>query len=269
VDSSDSVWARVGVATSRQSADEWAGLYYYGDHLGDNVALALEPGVGFTMVRHGCEGLYGLSLGAVDWSDSLIVLEPSSFDSLRVDGMAFPSSYIRIRWGRRHYLIASDEVIPFCNWVNAGREPDRRFASAFLLKDDDEKIPVSGFPRVPKAFRQYLVRKPVHAEIIKVLSRRTLKPEPGDSALELGPRTVTRVAINAGGLEGLHPGMELHVVGRSTGGAALIVLAVGDHEAIGEFDSWFAELHPDVSWKLSTRDPLIAALRSGERRRGH
>ena len=41
---------------------DWAGSYYKGDGLGENVSLILSPKNGYLFEWHGCMGLYDLSL---------------------------------------------------------------------------------------------------------------------------------------------------------------------------------------------------------------
>src|SRR5262245_43325767 len=44
----------------------WAGKYYAGDGMGENVSLALAPRAGFVFEWHGCLGLYDRNFGAVE-----------------------------------------------------------------------------------------------------------------------------------------------------------------------------------------------------------
>ena len=266
VDSSDTLRARIQAVVARPSADEWAGLYYYGNGLGDNVRLAVEPDAGFSMTRHGCLGLYDLAFGTVEWGDSLIVLRPSVLDSRYASGMGIPSAYVRVRWGRRHYLISPGNIVRFCNLVNAGWEPGRGLLSHFLLKSNEGEMRVTGLPEVPQPFRQYLARKPITARITEVLSRSAMKPQEGQDSAGNGQGTNIHVLIDAGQLEGLHPRMTLFTVGEPGSGTTVTIGAAGDHKAIGVIESWERKTPPALGCRLSTRDPHEKMFRPRKRR---
>lgn len=112
-----------------------------------------------------------------------------------------------IEWGGRIYLIDEKELKEFADSVNLGIEPrpclrsdDAAFPwfGSFYLRKGDEKKPVSGIPKLPGLWTDYLLRKPVSAAVIEI---REIKEETYG--------TITIAAIDKGSSAGLKVGMLL------------------------------------------------------------
>src|SRR6266705_3672511 len=203
--SADERKERIRDEIGRIGEHEWAGEYYYGAHLGVNVALSVAPESGFVFTWLGCVGLYDLNYGKVRFEDALLKLI-FSYHNKRGGFSGIAPEFYPVRWGNRHYLIPSDGVIEFCNAVNAGLEPCSLFCARFLLRNGDKDKQPEGRPEVPAEFLQYLLPDPLRADIISVEKSRVVKDR---EVAELEFR-VSTVTIGAGKVEGMLLGLELH-----------------------------------------------------------
>jgi hypothetical protein len=182
----------------------WAGEYYEGDGLGVGISLALAPQAGYVFEWHGCMGVYDRNFGGVSVVDGKLRLS-FTFANAREGFQGISSEFIPVSWGSRVYLIPPDDMIEFCNSVNAGREPRNNIHGLHLLRCGDEKKPVAGFPSVPDAYAQYLQERPITSEIIATGAAK-LRPSVADWKFKDTP-----VTIKGGKDIGLRRGMELHV----------------------------------------------------------
>jgi hypothetical protein len=225
---------------------EWAGEYYLGDGLGANVDLVLAPKSGYVFEWHGCLGLYDRNYGAVTSNDGRIRLS-FTFPNERKGFQGIAEEFVPIAWGERRYLIPADDVVGFCNEVNDGSEPRAAPYGMYLLRQDDEKREVKGFPEVPEKFTPYLLVQPIEAEIIAV-GNYTTRPSLGDWKLK-----DTQVTLNCGKNKKLLPGMTLYVVKPNDIVQSVEVKQVDEERSeavmtqIGE-----DEAAPRVGWQLST-----------------
>ena len=221
---------------------DWAGEYYFGDGLGVNVDLVLAPHNGFTFTWNGCLGLYDLNYGDVELKNETIKLRfkyPN--DQKGFQGIA--PEFRPVRWGSRHYLISADQMIDFANAINAGTEPNSGPYGSFLLKQSDREKPVDGRPELPSEYLDYLLKDPVKASVSSV----------GETHLDKSFRK-TSITLNAGSLNGLRKGMELHVYNPSNVFATATIVGCGDHTAEAVLEQFKIDKEkPSIGWKLSTR----------------
>ena len=157
---------------------------------------------------------------------------------------------VPIAWGSRRYLIPADDLVGFCNDINAGSEPRMQDHSSYLLRRGDETKKVTGFPQVPDEYRQYLLEKPIEATIVSV-GGHTTRPSIVDWKFKDTP-----VTIDAGRKHGLRVGMEL-IIKKPRGGSKRVRItkvAEASSEAvmtqIGE-----EKPGPQIGWRLSTQSP--------------
>jgi hypothetical protein len=234
---------------------EWAGEYYAGDGLGVNTAVAIAPKSGYVFEWHGCLGLYDRNYGGVTWTNDRIRLA-FTFDNKRQGFEGLAPEFIPIRWGTRHYLVPTGDIIGFCNNVNEGREPREDVHGFCLLRRGDEKAEVSGFPIVPKEYRSYLLAEPIEAAIESV-SKYATRSSVCDWKFKDTP-----VTLNVGSKKGLRAGMELHVAepGNIVESVRITKVEESRSEAvmtqIGEDATG-----PLVGWKLSTQAPWTRATK--------
>lgn len=225
--------------------DEWAGEYYYGDGLGTNVSLIFAPTTGFNFVWHGCLGVYDRNYGSISITDKTIKLSPT-FPNARKDFQGIDLEFYKVAWGERHYLIAKDQVIEFCNAINAGDEPVAQLPfNRFLMKAGDKAREAKGKPNIPAEFNKYLLAKPINANIIQILDSRVEKDNDFINRF-------SKVIINAGKEEGVLPGMKFRV---TQGYDSLRVNKVDAHtsEAVLVQIVTSPEAEPKVNWSVSTR----------------
>ncbi|HJT34141.1 MAG TPA: hypothetical protein VJ783_18990 [Pirellulales bacterium] len=215
----------------------WAGEYYCGDGLGVNISLVVAPKSGYLYEWRGCLGLYDRNYGPVACTDGRLRLVFQLPKRESSGGIA--DELIAVGWGPRQYLIPADEMVRFCNAVNDGSEPRAEIHGLYLLRHGDEEKAVTGIPVVPDEFKDYLLARPIEAEII-----------------DLGERTddMTIVVLNRGKQHGLRPQMELHVFDpdEQVDSATLTKVENSRSEAmmarpLGD------EPPPRIGWKLSTR----------------
>jgi hypothetical protein len=244
----------------------WAGEYFKGDGLGMNILLSIAPKAGYVYEWYGCEGLYVRDYGTVDWKDGEI--RPTHvYKNTVSDGFdCIADALIPVDWGDRKYLISPDELIDFCNDVNAGREPRRseygerhgRYGMSFLRLGDGEKK-VVGQPMVPKDYRPYLLDEPITASIIAV-------GEPVKNSDRNVEKWTTAVTINAGKKQGMLPGMQLYLIDPNRNVKALGIYGIDslrisrveDDKAeavLEQIDNQNGASYLKVGWKVSTRPP--------------
>lgn len=223
---------------------EWVGEYYYGDGEGTNVDLLLAPTSGFAFTWRGCLGLHDVNYGGVEFAKGKVLLHPIH-NNTRNYSEGTLTELVPVRWGQRHYLIGSDQFIDFANAVNLGTEPAdlrRGFSYYFLLRAGDEKKVVSGKPSLPAEFLEYLLAKPVHAEIVAV----------GESVLA-GRYRRTYVTLNAGRVSGLRLGMEMKVHHPSRRSSTTKLTSVSESTSVAVIETRVKDPAPAVDWALSTK----------------
>ena len=224
--------------------DSWAGSYYYGDGLGVNVELSLAPKSGFTFTWNGCLGLYDMNYGDVEESDGKLRLAlelPNEHKPFQ--GIA--PEFLPVRWGDRHYLIPSNEVVGFANAIDAGLEPREGVQGLFLLRRDDVSKSAKGSPNLPVEYSGYLLKNPIDAEISSIKS---------SYAKDSG--RLTTVLLNAGASKGVKKGMEFYLHAPSGLYESATVTGVNNTSSEAEIFQWSDDKaeSPAVGWKLSTHD---------------
>ena len=205
---------------------DWAGQYYDGDGLGRNIVVRLSPQGGFIYTWSGCLGLYDLNYGPVEYRGSRLLM---TFE-LPNDAGKFggPSSLLHVRWGERNYLLADEDLKPFVNAVNSGREPQKFCiprCGSFLLREGDDQKPVSGLPDLPAEYRRLLLDHPIVGRVVSVLESE-IEAEPDRS---YAWRT-TQVEIDLGSDDDVWEGMELHA--DSYPGGPYEIVEVGGHTSV-------------------------------------
>lgn len=228
----------------------WAGEYYCGDGLGMNVSLIIAPKRGYVFAWHGCLGLYDRNYGAVTETNGGIRLAFTFENKKKDEFVGIAEEFIPVAWGRRRYLIASNEVVRFCNEVNAGSEPRTDLHGFHLLRCGDEDQKVTGFPTVPDRYRPYLLKSPITVEIVAVGS-----PRSRDGVGEWKFKD-TPVTINAGEKHGVRVGMKFHVTSPDHAWESVDIVKVEKEKSEGIMTQMGRiSPSPEVGWRLSTRLP--------------
>jgi len=217
----------------------WAGQYSWSSGL-SGVTLTLAPDNGFTVRQIADIGLMDQNHGTVEWDGDRIKLTFAfdwEDDVVRASGNPLNihiSEYKPIRWEERVYLIPLDRIIPFCDAVNAGREPRNHvIGGTFFLRRDDEKKTVTGKPELPKEFMPYLRgEEPIIATVVSI--KDVQEEERVGSTIQ---RKAT-VVVDKGKADGLLPGMILYVMdqeGVSMVTTLVTLTMVGETQSEGEY----------------------------------
>ena len=184
----------------------WAGEYYHGDGLGVNVSFYIAPDAGFVFEWRGCLGLYDRNYGTVSFENDLVSINPILPNRRGAGFEGIAMEFLPVFWGKRVYMVPSDEVVKFCNDINSEREPRKEAHGFFLLRRGDEKVEVTGFPVLPEKYRPYILKKPVRVTVISVGESETKAGRYGGSWI------YTTVTVMAGSKQGLLPGMRMYLV---------------------------------------------------------
>ncbi len=155
-----------------------------------NWSLDLQPSGSFSFSWDGCGGNYDRQSGSWVVTRGLVELRVVE-RTPDPPGISVPHILRPIRWGRRIYLVAEDEVVAFCNSVNDGGEPRNEAYGMALLRENDWDVPVTGKPDVPEKVREYLLANPVRGRLVRHTSR-------------------GKGVVDRGSDQGLRPGMILY-----------------------------------------------------------
>ena len=162
-------------ATGTQALPIWlAGDYFSGDGLGINCSLKLTTVGRFEFTWRGCLGEYDKNQGTAVFTDNVLVIEPEKPD-VREGFQGTPTTFRVIRWGDRRYLVATEELLDFCNSINQGEEPRSRRHGNFYLQDGDWHVPISGRPALPEEWLAFLLKKPVRGRVSELVGDKQVK----------------------------------------------------------------------------------------------
>ena len=243
----DSLRSRISTELEGLPKHAWAGSYYQGDGLGENVSLILAPKHGYLFEWHGCMGLYDRNYGNVTVNQASLKLS-FTYPNVRQGFQGIADEFLSISWGDRQYLIPKNDVIGFCNDVNSGDEPRQRPHGRFLLRDGDESIAVTGIPKLPAKYNAYLLKHPIEAQVVEI-GAKTTRP----SVCEWN-FIDTEIVLNVGTNAGILPGMELHVVEPDDVVQTIEIKTVAKSQCTGVMTQMDDEDEQiQVGWKLSTR----------------
>jgi hypothetical protein len=114
------------------------------------------------------------------------------------------TEYVVVPWGERVYLVQPRLLLSFCNDVNSGsmRSPGET-RGLYLLRVKDWERKVSGLPKVPKKYQEYLLKKPISGTIVTVNGPREDVAVLGDRVSRSG----LAVTLNVGKRAGVRTGM--------------------------------------------------------------
>ncbi|MEO7717107.1 MAG: hypothetical protein ABIY70_12960 [Capsulimonas sp.] len=101
------------------------------------------------------------------------------------------TEYYPVHWGKRHYLINSDDMVQFCNSVNDATQYNQDLSRSDFIRSGEEELPhESLMPDVPAEWRPYLLPSVVRGQVTRIIDDKT-------------------GAIDIGSTSGLQPGMKL------------------------------------------------------------
>jgi hypothetical protein len=148
---------------------ELAGEYRFGNGLGMNFSLTIEPEGRFSYAWRGCTGFCDASLGEAKLEAGHLILKPDTPVAMHTI-RGHDSDLIPVRWGERLYLVPPVQRWAFCNQVNQGGEPRNHRLGGFYLRQGDWDKRVTGLPSVPREWDSLLLKKPLIGRVIEVLS---------------------------------------------------------------------------------------------------
>jgi hypothetical protein len=238
---------RIKEELAQLKGHEWAGEYYWGDGLGVNVTLLVAPKSGFAYWWEGCLGLYDLNYGGVEATGGRLKLL-CELPNGREYYAGIDSELTPVLWGERHYLIASDKMLEFANYVNAGFEPRDKIYGSFLLRRGDERKAARGAPEVPVEYRNLLLAAPIRTRISSVGMSRS---ESNDSCKSTD--RVTLVVLDVGSAKGVRPGMEFYpFTPPSADVFSVRVTKVEADSSEAQVEQCAEDAPPSQEWELST-----------------
>lgn len=171
--------ARANAEAGQRTAEERAhDPYFLGEHgsitlYGSNMGLAGES------LLLASDGTYRRSYwtdggggdvkeGRFQRRDNLVIIEPVHSDG--PDYSLLSNQLLEVHWGARSYLVGDtpSALESFCSAVNVGSEPRSKDNGAFLLRDSDETIAVTGLPSLPEPWSTYLLRSPLQGHTLEI-----------------------------------------------------------------------------------------------------
>lgn len=234
----------------------WAGAYFHGDGLGVNLRLTLAPASGHAFTWQGCLGLYDCNMGEVAQAGDRLQLS-FVYENRQEGFRGLATEFLIVRWGERRYLVAADDVVGFCNEINAGSEPRAHVYGRHFLRQGDETVPVTGFPELPSEYDGYLLEEPLGASIVSV-GPSTARPSKADFHF-----VDTSLVLDTGEQGGLRAGMRLFVMEPDGLVESVTVTAVEADRAVAVITQSDREDEPvpQAGWRLSTRPRWSPAYR--------
>jgi len=223
------------------------GSYTFGGCTAEASTLRIEVNGLFAMDAHvGCGAPRHHLTGKARIDNGYLVLETSQVvdEALKIFHI-YPSAFLPVTWGERHYLIPRDGLLEFCNDVNAGFIASSWRDYGVYLKDGDQRKKAAGRPPLPKECSPYLLTRPLRGKIISLIDAYT-------------------AVIDMGHGSGLRPGMELFAdLPRSPSSVGMAVVQVDDKTCIAQVK--YPEF-PDYTLKAnsSVHSRLMSEPRDGE-----
>jgi hypothetical protein len=146
------------VAAMPVSLKDLAGDYFYGDGLGVNRGLFIDPEGTYNYTWRGCLGLYASAYGRISLDDEGVAF----FGPAEEGGEGGLSLRLQVvRWGERTYLVPVDEIMKLVDGINRGDEPRTGRQGWFYLRDGDWERPADGAPDLPAAYADLILAAPV------------------------------------------------------------------------------------------------------------
>jgi len=236
-------------------AKEWAGTYYEGDGLGENVSVYLAPKAGIAFLNYGCMGLYGGDHGEIAevLPDGLRL--KLAFGDAR---NSFLSERIYfVKWADQRYLVPEWLMTKFINDYNQGGyaraemygiprlvtegQPRRRFRAP------------DGRPELPAKYAKMLHTKSAILTVTKVTD-----PTSRNVTGQVNARACT-VEFQGGSDQGVYIGQEFRFPKAiTTSGGFIRITAVAAATSTGEFTAFYSGGEsvrvPAVGETISTSD---------------
>lgn len=230
---------------SQQRKQPWVGEYERSFQ-----SFLIAPQSGFFLFRGSDYRYWSCAWGQIEVLENRIKLIPDG--SVPVEGTrGLASDWTIVQWGKRQYLIPTDELLDFANSVNNGYEPSYRFpgfGGSFFKKKGDEDIRVTGFPNVPESYRRYLLPNPIKGSVTSLGDLKVEKIDGGKTDVR-----TTIVTLDVGSKQGVLVGMRFITFKPRLVHEDLIVTKVFENssEAIVRQEGGYYDT-PSTKWRVST-----------------
>lgn len=210
----------------------WAGIYSSGSGL-SGTTLYLLPSGRYCVHEWADIGEgYNRCGRLVERKDRFASESKAPWESHEKDG----PTYLKVRWGPRHYLIPVRRALEFVNAVNAGFEPRHEFGPGFggYLPRDEGKLAATGAPELPEPHRSLLRPVPVTTRVTGVgLTKGALFRLVSEWVLSFETDCRVDFTLDAGTMAGVFVGMELYSLDPD-GGPSAKVLSAGPDSAVAQ-----------------------------------
>jgi hypothetical protein len=238
-------------------AKEWAGDYYEGDGLGENVSVTLAPKAGIAFLNYGCLGLYGGDHGEIveAFPDGLRL--KLAFGDAR---NSFLSERIYfVKWDTQRFLVPDWLMTRFINNYNqGGYARASMYGIPRLTKDGQPRRMFGadapqGRPELPPKFAKLLHTKPATLKVTKVSD-----PASQNVTGQVNARACT-IEFQGGADQGVYVGQEFRFPKEIRAAAGFIrITAVTATTSTGEFTAFYSAGQkvevPTVGVTISTSD---------------
>lgn len=131
----------------------WAGQYYRGEYLDQEVSLTISPDSGAAYALRGCFPTpCDLNYGTVSFDGKYIHIK---WQLDTQDKPWFPTKFLSINWGERQYLVPTGSILGFCKDIRENLKEQTQHYGYNAWHRDGPKKNVSGLPQLPKEFEKY------------------------------------------------------------------------------------------------------------------
>lgn len=233
------------IRTENESSpqNEWAGVYFQGDHHPTMFAWALKSGFLITSSLHTFEPSW-VNYGKITFTDKLMTVEPTLSKS-DASAHIMPTQFVPVRWDKWHYLVPPDSLLDFAYAVHSNSEFQ---LGNFFVRVADSELPRNGLPDLPADLHKFMKMSAIKVRIVKIQ---------GDGENHWN----STVTIDAGSDDLVIPGMEFYLQGQSKIVSKIRIDEVSRTSATASFsligsrgDSEIKFL-PKVGWRFSSRVP--------------
>lgn len=220
-------------------AKEWAGTYYEGDGLGENVSVYLAPKAGIAFLNYGCLGLYGGDHGEVVEALPDGLRLKLAFGDAR---NSFLSERIYfVKWADQRFLVPEWLMTRFINDYNQGGYARAAMYGIPRLVTEGQPRHMfgaagpQGRPELPPKFAKMLHTKPVDLTVAKVT-----EPTSRNVTGQVNARACT-IEFQGGSDQGVYVGQEFRYPKAITAAAGFIrITAVTATTCAGEFTAFYS-----------------------------
>jgi hypothetical protein len=202
-------------AENKVTLKDLNGTYYFGDGLGVNCTLELDPSGRFSFRWRGCLGEYDRNEGPIRMQDGFLRLEPEC-PNIREGFKGVATVLLPVRWSTRTYLIPREELPNFINEINQGGEPRDHVHGRFFVRKEDWKAKAVGLPDLPLKWKNMILPKAIEGKVLAI--------------------DASRFTISLGKEQGAWEGMILTAHIKATPGfCQLRVVSVSDSSCVATF----------------------------------